>query len=256
MRDQAGQSGKRHKQTLVKQRDGHMNRVVSREEWVQARQDLLEFEKESTRMRDEVNRRRQALPFVRVEKDYQFIGPQGQLSFAEIFEGRRQLIVRHFMFEPEREEGCIGCSMQADSVGHLAHINARDTTFVMTSRASQDKLEAWKTRMGWDIPWYTTVGEQFNRDYRVTTDEGDIPGVSVFFREGDEVFYTYSIFDRGGDIFKNFYNYLDLTPLGRQEDQLEHPWDWWRHHDRYDDESAPVAGTNFWNRTDKFSESA
>jgi predicted dithiol-disulfide oxidoreductase (DUF899 family) len=200
-----------------------MNRVVSRAEWVQERQDLLELEKVSTRLRDEVTRRRQALPFVRVEKDYQFIGPQGQLSFIELFEGRRQLVVRHFMFEPDREEGCI---------------------------------QAWAARMGWDIPWYTTVGEQFNRDYHVTTDEGDIPGVSVFFREGDEVFYTYSIFDRGGDIFKNFYNYLDLTPLGRQEDQLEHPWDWWRHHDRYDDANATVAGANFWNKTDKFSESA
>lgn len=230
------------------------NRVATKEEWVAERLDLLELEKEATKMRDEVARRRADLPFVPVEADYRFIGPSSddELTLLDLFAGRSQLIVRHFMFHPEWDEGCIGCSMQVDSIGHLAHLNARDTTFVLTSRAPQVKLQAFAERMGWDVPWYTTIGDQFNRDYNVMTEQGDIPGVSVFVRRGEDVFYTYSVFDRGGDIFKNFYNYLDLTPLGRQEDQLEHPWDWWRHHDRYDDEKAAVPGSNFWNRTDKF----
>ncbi|MBM6405607.1 DUF899 domain-containing protein [Phycicoccus sp. CSK15P-2] len=229
-----------------------MNRVITRTEWVAERQELLDLEKEATRLRDEVSARRREMGVVRVEKDYRFVGPDGETTLLGLFEGRRQLIVRHFMFQPEWSEGCIGCSMQADSVGHLAHMNARDTTFVMTSRAEQDRLTAFADRMGWDIPWFTTVGDVFNRDYGVTTDEGDIPGVSVFIRDGEDVYYTYSVFDRGGDIFKNFYNYLDLTPMGRQEEQLDHPWDWWRHHDRYEDAEAPTAGQNFWNTIEKF----
>lgn len=229
------------------------NRVATKAEWLDERLALLEIEKEATRMRDEVARRRAELPFVPVDPDYRFVGPsEDELRLVDLFEGRSQLIVRHFMFHPEWDEGCIGCSMQVDSIGHLAHLNARDTSFALTSRAPQAKLQAFAERMGWDVPWYTTVGEQFNRDYNVLTDQGDIPGVSVFVRRGDDVFYTYSIFDRGGDVFKNFYNYLDLTPLGRQEAELEHPWDWWRHHDRYEDEGAARPGSNFWNRTEKF----
>ncbi|HEU5160201.1 MAG TPA: DUF899 domain-containing protein [Streptosporangiaceae bacterium] len=226
--------------------------VVSREEWLAARKELLEKEKVATRIRDEVAAARRQLPMVKIEKDYIFEGPQGKVTLLDLFEGRRQLIVRHFMFAPDADEGCIGCSMQADSVGHLAHMHARDTTFVMVSLAPVAKLEAFKRRMGWTIPWYSSYGSEFNRDYKATTDQGEAPGVSVFFRDGDTVYHTYSIYDRGGDIFKNFYNYLDLTPLGRQEDELEHPWDWWRHHDRYDDESAPAPGQNYWNKTDKY----
>ena len=227
-------------------------KIGTKEEWLQARKELLEREKEMTRLHDEVVALRPELPMVKVEKEYVFHGPQGDLSLLDLFEGRSQLIVRHFMFGPEQEEGCIGCSMQADSVGNLSHIHGRDATFVMTSRAPLTKLDAFAERMGWNIPWYSTEGDEFNRDYNVTTDQGELPGVSVFLTAEGEVYHTYSLYDRGGDIFKNFYNYLDLTPFGRQEKELEHPWDWWRHHDRYDDENAPTAGTNWWNGTDKF----
>ncbi|MFF1873088.1 DUF899 domain-containing protein [Streptomyces sp. CB03911] len=230
----------------------NLPKVATREEWLQARKELLEKEKQLTRLHDEVVAARPELPMVKVDKDYVFHGPQGELSLLDLFQGRRQLIVRHFMFGPDQEEGCIGCSMQADSVGHLAHINARETTFVMVSRGQLPKLEAFKARMGWDIPWVSSFGSDFNVDYHVTTEQGELPGVSVFMTDGTDVFHTYSIYDRGGDIFKNFYNYLDLTPLGRQEAQLEQPWDWWRHHDMYDNEAAATAGTNWWNGTDKF----
>lgn len=225
----------------------NMPDVVSREEWLEARKALLEKEKEVTKARDEIIEERQKLPMVKVEKDYRFEGPDGPLTLTDMFEGRRQLIVRHFMWEPGETEGCIGCSMQADSVGELAHIWARDTTFVMISRAPLADFAAYKERMGWKMPWYSSYGSDFNWDYEITTELGESPGVSAFFRDGDDVFHTYSIFDRGGDIFKSFYNYLDITFLGRQEKQLEHPWDWWRHKDRYDDPNAPVPGDNWWN---------
>jgi predicted dithiol-disulfide oxidoreductase (DUF899 family) len=153
------------------------------------------------------------------------------------------------MFGPGDTEGCIGCSMQADSVGELAHLWARDTSFVMVSRAPLADFQPFKARMGWKLPWYSSFGTDFNYDFEVSTETGESPGVSAFFRVGDEVFFTYSIFDRGGDIFKNFYNYLDITHLGRREDELEHPWDWWRHKDRYDDQAAAGPGDNWWNGT-------
>jgi predicted dithiol-disulfide oxidoreductase (DUF899 family) len=226
------------------------NAVVSRAEWLEARKALLEREKEVTRARDEIMEERRRLPMVKVEKNYVFTGPDGgTFSLLDLFEGRRQLIVRHFMFGPDDDEGCIGCSMQTDSIGELAHLWARDTTFVLVSLAPQAKLLPFKERMGWKVPWYSSFGSEFNVDYEVSTELGESPGVSAFYREGDEVFHTYSIYDRGGDIFKNFYNYLDITLLGRQEAQLEHPWDWWRHKDRYGDRNATVAGTNWWNGT-------
>jgi predicted dithiol-disulfide oxidoreductase (DUF899 family) len=228
-------------------------RIVSKEEWLVARRKLLEREKEATRVRDEVAALRRTLPMVEVAKEYTFRGPNGELSLPDLFEGRRQLIVRHFMFAPDQDEGCIGCSMQADSLGHLAHINARDTTIVLIARAPMDKIEPFKKRMGWQIPFYSSHGSDFNYDFDVTTSEDrDMPGVSVFFRHDDKVYYTYSVFDRGGEIFKNFYTYLDLTPLGRQEDQLERPWDWWRHHDKYDVDGAVPPPDNWWNSRVKF----
>lgn len=223
------------------------NDVVSREEWLAARTELLEKEKEVTRARDLIAEERRKLPMVKVEKDYTFEGPEGTLSFLDLFEGRRQLIVRHYMFAPGDKVGCPGCSMQADSVGELAHIWARDTTFVMVSRAPLADFTPFKERMGWKIPWYSSFGSDFNYDYEVTSENGESPGVSAFIRDGDDIYHTYSIYDRGGEIFKNFYNYLDITVLGRQEDQLEHPWDWWRFKDEYDDENATVAGDNHWN---------
>jgi predicted dithiol-disulfide oxidoreductase (DUF899 family) len=223
--------------------------VVSREEWLVARKALLEKEKEVTRAHDMILAERKKLPMVKVEKNYLFEGPEGTVTLLDLFEGRRQLIVRHFMLTPDDEEGCIGCSMQTDSVGALEHIWARDTSFVLVSRAPLSKLEPFKARMGWTYPWYSAIGSEFNVDYEVTTGRGDSPGVSAFIRDGDDIFHTYSVYDRGGEIFKNFYNYLDITFLGRQEDQLEHPWDWWRHKDRYGVEDATVAGDNWWNGT-------
>jgi predicted dithiol-disulfide oxidoreductase (DUF899 family) len=223
------------------------NAVVSREEWLAARTELLEKEKEVTRARDVIAEERRKLPMVKVEKDYTFEGPDGTMSFLDLFEGRRQLIVRHYMFAPGDEVGCPGCSMQADSVGELAHIWARDTTFVMVSRAPLADFTPFKERMGWKIPWYSSFGTDFNYDYEVTSENGESPGVSAFIRDGEDIYHTYSIYDRGGEIFKNFYNYLDITVLGRQEDELENPWDWWRFKDEYDDENATVAGDNHWN---------
>jgi predicted dithiol-disulfide oxidoreductase (DUF899 family) len=187
---------------------------------------------------------------VRVEKEYTFEGPGGaRLRLLDLFEGRRQLVVRHYMFAPGATVGCPGCSMQADSVGELAHIWARDTTFVMVSRAPVADFTPFKERMGWTIPWYSSFGSDFNYDYEVSSEQGESPGVSAFVRDGDEVFHTYSIYDRGGEIFKNFYNYLDITVLGRQEDELAHPWEWWRLKDEYDTDDAHVAGANHWNGT-------
>src|SRR6476469_2035431 len=227
----------------------NLPKVVSRQEWLEARKALLEKEKEVTRARDEIAAERRALPMVEVEKDYVFDGPDGKLSLLDMFEGRRQLIVRHYMYAPGDEVGCPGCSMQADSVGELAHIWARDTTFAMVSRAPLADFTPFKERMGWTMPWYSSYGSDFNYDYEVTSENGESPGVSAFYREGDRVFHTYSIYDRGGEIFKNFYNYLDVTHLGRQEDELAHPWDWWRFKDEYDRADAHVAGDNHWNGT-------
>ncbi|GIG56788.1 hypothetical protein Lfu02_11600 [Longispora fulva] len=223
--------------------------VVSRAEWLVARKALLEKEKEVTAARDMINEARQNLPMVKVDKDYSFEGPNGTVTLLDLFEGRRQLIVRHFMFAPGDGVGCIGCSMQTDSIGDLAHIWARDTSIVLVSRAPLAELDVYKARMGWTIPWYSSGNSEFNRDYEVTTDLGESPGVSSFIRDGDDVFHTYSIYDRGGEIFKSFYNYLDVTHLGRQEAQLEHPWDWWRRKDEYDDVTAAAPGTNHWNGT-------
>lgn len=223
--------------------------VVSREEWLVARKALLEKEKEVTKARDMIHEERRKLPMVKVEKEYVFEGPNGTLTLLDMFEGRRQLIVRHFMWGPNSTNPCPGCSMQADSVGELAHIWARDTTFAMVSRAPLANFAPFKVRMGWEMPWYSSFGSDFNYDYEVSSEAGESPGVSAFYREGDDVFHTYSVYDRGGEIFKSFYNYLDITHLGRQEDQLEHPWDWWRLKDEYDLENAVVPGDNHWNGT-------
>lgn len=227
----------------------NLPKVVSREEWLAARKVLLQKEKEVTRARDMIAAERRRLPMVKVVKEYLFDGPDGTVTLLGMFEGRRQLIIRHFMFEPDADEGCIGCSMQADSVGELAHLWARNTTFAMVSRAPLAKIEPFKARMGWSIPWYSSFGTDFNYDYEISTELGESPGVSAFIRDGDDVFHTYSIFDRGGEIFKNFYNYLDITVLGRQEDELEHPWDWWRHKDRYETPNSEGPGENWWNGT-------
>ena len=215
--------------------------VVSREEWLVARQELLIKEKEATRARDRLNAERRRLPMVKIEKEYFFEGPNGRASLLDLFEGRRQLIIYHFMFGSDWDEGCQVCSFLADNIGHLAHLHARDTSLVLVSRAPSAKIEPFKTRMGWSIPWVSSYGSDFNADLSATADDdGEYGGVSVFLREGEDIFHTYMTTDRGNDILHGTYNYLDLTPLGRQENWEEPPgrsnspaMRWVRLHDTY-----------------------
>ncbi len=216
--------------------------VVTRDEWLAARKELLAREKDATRVRDELRAQRQALPMVRVEKDYEFEGPDGFVTLRDMFEGRRQLLVHHFMFDPSWDDGCPSCTYLLDELGHLPHLHEKDTTFAVVSRAPLPKLEAYKHKRGWAVPWYSSYGSDFNYDFHVTIDEsvapvefnyrtkaeweatgndvhleGEQPGVSVFIREGDDVFHTYSTFARGVELFTPSVQYLDVTPLGRQE---------------------------------------
>jgi predicted dithiol-disulfide oxidoreductase (DUF899 family) len=216
--------------------------VVSPPEWEEARQRLLAKEKEQTRARDALAAERRRLPMVRFDRDYVFEGPDGEASLPDIFDGRSQLIVYHFMFEPGApgwpDAGCDGCSMVVDNIGHLAHLHARDTTLALVSRAPLEKIERYRERMGWTVPWYSLAGNDFNDDCGV----GDGFGLSVFLREGDEVFRTYFTSGRGVEALGSNWTFLDLTPLGRQEDWEDSPpgypqsprYQWWRRHDEYD----------------------
>jgi predicted dithiol-disulfide oxidoreductase (DUF899 family) len=226
---------------------------------------LLEKERAFTRARDALNAERRAMPMVEIEKPYVFEGPSGKVSLLELFDGRRQLLVYHFMFHRDKGIGCSGCSHMADNIPNLAHIHARDTTFVLVSRVSLAEIAPFRARMGWTLPWYGSLGSDFNYDFHVTTDEavapveynyrnkraleqlgqtyhvkGEQPGASVFLRDGKRVFHTYSTYGRGLDLMLSTYNWLDLTPFGRGE-----AWDgmpdlgglgknWIRHHDQYD----------------------
>jgi predicted dithiol-disulfide oxidoreductase (DUF899 family)/uncharacterized protein YndB with AHSA1/START domain len=241
-------------------------KVATREEWLAARKALLRREKELTRQRDAVNADRRRLPMVRIEKGYEFQGPTGTLRLRDLFDGRRQLIVYHFMFDPDWEQGCPSCSLLVDNIGHLSHLHARDTALVLVSRAPLEKILPFKARMGWTVPWVSAFGSDFNYDFHVTMDEsvapveynyrskvellargedyfaeGESHGVSAFLREGDAVFHTYSAYARGAELLLGTYNWLDLTALGRQEDweepagRSDGPFmHWVRHHDRYE----------------------
>jgi predicted dithiol-disulfide oxidoreductase (DUF899 family) len=215
--------------------------IVSRDEWLVAREELLTREKEATRARDRLNAERRRLPMVKIDKEYLFEGPDGKSSLFDLFDGRRQLIVYHFMFDPSWDEGCAGCSFLVDNIGHLAHLHARDTSLAVVSRAPLTKSEPFKTRMNWTIPWFSSYGSDFNYDLHFTTEDGENGGVSVFLSEGENLFHTYSTTARGNDLLHGMYNYLDLTPLGRQEDWEEPPgrsnspaMGWLRLHDTYD----------------------
>jgi predicted dithiol-disulfide oxidoreductase (DUF899 family) len=224
--------------------------VVSQAEWEAAREALLAKEKEATRARDALAAERRRLPRVRIEKNYVFEGPDGEASLLDLFDGRRQLILYHFMFGPNQEVGCDGCSMVVDQIGHLAHLHARQTSFAVVSRAPLAKIEPYRMRMGWTIPWYSSYGSDFNVDFGVSPEEpqrgvyqdGESFGLSVFLRDGDEVFRTYFTRHRGVEGL-NVWTLLDLTPLGRQEDWEDSPegypqtppYDWWRRHDEYED---------------------
>jgi len=198
--------------------------IVTRDEWITARAALLTKEKEATHARDRLNAERRRLPMVRMEKEYRFEGPAGTMSLLDLFDGRRQLIVYHFMFDPSWDDGCPSCTNLVDNIPfRLARIQAHDTALVLVSRAPLAKLDDYKARMGWTIPWYSSHGSDFNYDFGVTDDEGEKPGLSVFFRTGEQVLHSYSTTGRGVDILLGTYNYLDLTPLGRQEDWEDHP---------------------------------
>jgi predicted dithiol-disulfide oxidoreductase (DUF899 family) len=219
--------------------------IVSREEWQRARDQLLVKEKAATRARDALAAERRRLPMVLIEKDYVFDGPQGKARLLDLFEGRRQLILYHFMFAPDVDgwpsAGCPGCSMVVDHIGPLPHLHARDTSFVLVSRAPLANLEGYKRRMGWEVPWYSSVENDFNDDFGLTTPEGETFGLSVFLRKDDQVFQTYFTDARGVEGLVTSFTLLDLTPLGRQEDWEESPagwpqtppYGWWRRHDEY-----------------------
>lgn len=230
------------------------NKVVSHEEWLKARLELLAAEKELTRQGDALTRRRMAMPWERVEKPYRFEGPNGALSLADLFDGRSQLIVYHFMFGPDWEEGCKSCSFWADNFnGTPIHLNHRDVTFTAVSRAPFAKIDAYKKRMGWSFPWVSSHGSDFNFDYHVsfTPEEiaegkayynyavrpigaSDEQGISVFYKdERGEVFHTYSCHGRGIDMVNGAYQFLDRVPKGRDEDDFGWSMEWLRRHDQY-----------------------
>jgi predicted dithiol-disulfide oxidoreductase (DUF899 family) len=214
--------------------------VVSRDEWRIARQQLLAKEKAATRAYDALNAERRRLPMVKIDKRYVFEGPDGMVSLGDLFDGRRQLIVYHFMFDPSWDAGCQGCSFLVDNIGHLAHLHARDTSLVLISRAPLKTIEPFKQRMGWTIPWFSSFGSDFNYDFEATTEHGEDHVLSVFLRDGDNIYHTYSTKGRGTDIVGSTYSYLDLTPLGRQEEWEQPPGrsnttaqGWVRYHDEY-----------------------
>ena len=236
--------------------------VVSPGEWLASRKDLLSKEKELTRMRDELSRQRRELPWVRVEKNYVFDGPKGKQTLSGLFEGRSQLIIYHFMFGPEWQEGCPSCSFEADHFNSIiVHLNARDVSMAAVSRAPIGQLEAFRKRMGWSFNWVSSYGTEFNRDYHVSFTKEEMangnmyynyglrqfpseeaPGLSVFYKNGDgNIFHTYSTYARGLDILLGAYNLLDMTPKGRDEDALPYGMAWVRHHDRYDHSPAATA---------------
>ena len=218
--------------------------VVSREEWRAARQDHLAKEKEFTRLRDQLSQQRRDLPWERVNKAYLFAGPKGKESLSELFDGRSQLIVYHFMFHPSWGEGCPSCSFWADNFnGIITHLDHRDATMVAISRAPLAQLEAFKKRMGWSFNWLSSFDSDFNFDYHVSTtpegvEQGEIeesPGINVFHKNDDgDIFHTYSCYARGLDMLNGAYHYLDLLPKGRDEAGLPYTQAWVRHHDKYD----------------------
>ena len=244
---------------------GNLPEVVSREEWFEARRELLAKEKDLTRLRERVNADRRRLPMVRIDKAYTFEGPDGAVGLLDLFEGRPQLVMHHFMYGPDWDVACSSCSSAADGIGRLRQLHVRNTSLVAVSRAPYPKLAAYRERMGWEFPWYSSYGSDFNYDFHATLDdrvapvlqffrtedelaetgtpwtedmrETEMPGISAFLRVGDEVFHTYSTFGRGIEEFHNGYPWLDLTALGRQEE-------WEEPQDRAEPLGLQVGGPN------------
>ena len=242
-------------------------KIVARDEWLAARKELLAKEKNLTRQRDAVSAERRQLPWVKVDKEYVFDAPGGKKTLADLFEGRSQLIVYHFMFGPDWKEGCPSCSFNMDHTdGALVHLAQRDVTFAAISRATLPQIEAFKKRMGWRFAWVSSNGNDFNPDYHVSftkeekangkmyfnyevqafpSEEG--PGISVFYKDkAGNIFHTYSAYVRGTEMTMNTYNYLDYVPKGRDEDGLPFTMAWIRHHDRYADGYLADADKPYW----------
>jgi predicted dithiol-disulfide oxidoreductase (DUF899 family) len=234
------------------------HRVVSREDWLAARRQLLQKEKEFTRLRDRLSAERRELPWVKVEKEYVFDTLDGKQTLADLFDGRNQLMVYHFMFGPDWEQGCPSCSFVSDHIdGANWHLPQRDVTLLAVSRAPLAQIEAFRQRMGWRFKWVSSHDNDFNYDFHVsfTKEElakgkvhynydlvegyDELPGLSVFYKdENGDVFHTYSAYARGLDLLVGAYNYLDLAPKGRDEAVLPWTMAWVRHHDRYEDQNA------------------
>lgn len=237
------------------------NPVVSREEWLEARRRLLQLEKEETRLRDKVRAERRALPWVKMDKDYIFQATDGEKRLAELFDGRSQLIIYHFMMGPEWDAGCVGCSFHSDHIdGTLAHLNHHDVTYVAVSRAPIERIEAYRQRMGWKFPWVSSFGSDFNSDFHVSFTKEDLaketvnynfrptpsadahdelPGLSAFYKDGNgEIFHTYSTYARGGEELIGTLMILDRAPFGRNE---ETTMNFVKRHDEYEPEKADVA---------------
>jgi predicted dithiol-disulfide oxidoreductase (DUF899 family) len=232
-----------------------MNKIVSDEEWIEARKALLKKEKEFTALRDQLSQQQRNLPWVAVNKEYVFEGKGGKQTLSELFDGRSQLIVYHFMFDPSWDEGCPHCSFWADNFNAIiVHLNHRDVTMIAVSRAPYNKLAEYQKRMGWDFKWFSSYDTDFNYDYHVSftqeelaknqayynyiaqaSPSPELQGVSVFFKDsGGRVFHTYSTYSRGIDMLNAAYNYLDLVPKGRDEAGHAFPQFWVRRHDEYD----------------------
>lgn len=200
--------------------------IVSQQEWLLARETLLAHEKELTQHYDRVNAERRRLPMVRVEKSYIFNSPEGPRSLYDLFDDQTQLIVYHFMFHPTWDNGCAGCTGFVNDLGDLSELSVRNTQFVLISRAPLSKLLAYKARMGWQRPWYSSFDTDFNQDFQVTIDDDERHGLSVFFRIADDIFHTYSTYKRGCESLSDVYRLLDMTPYGRQEDWEDSPPGW------------------------------
>ncbi len=238
------------------------HQIVSRDAWIAARRALLAKEKAFTRTRDALSEERRALPWIKVEKAYMFDGPVGKETLSDLFGGRSQLIVKHFMFGPDWEEGCVGCSFHADHIdGALPHLEHHDVTLLAVSRAPLARIETFKKRMGWRFKWVSSFGSDFNYDFNVSftpeqiergemfynyemrrIDSDELSGVSVFCKDASgDIFHTYSSFARGGEMFLGAYSYLDITPKGRDETKNGNLTDWVLHHDKYDAPSTQAS---------------
>jgi predicted dithiol-disulfide oxidoreductase (DUF899 family) len=218
-----------------------MTQVVSQQEWQTALDSLRIKEKKQMRRQDALNAERRQLPRVKIDKPYVFTGAEGKAGLLDLFAGRKQLVIYSFMYAPDAINPCTGCSMMVDNMGHISHLHARDTSLVLVARSPYARLVELNERMGWQIPWFSSFESDFNQDFGATTADGEMFGVNVFIREGDEIYRTYQTSKRGAEYLGSIFTYLDLTPMGRQElwedspDDVPQtpPYQWWRLHDEY-----------------------